>query len=184
MKNREIWLNLSIFVSTNFIFMTKIRLAYRIVIDSSSTFIWDKYVFEDTYKEYLMQQQLFNTKANPKATFRELISENEKANQLHYLVGMAANAYVGQLKGNFHRVTDVLGKHFFPFLNFQLDIINSDITDISKHRIGITFYSPLLVLIDTTNQQYLLSTEVEKENEFQTLVFQMQPNLAICYYEK
>lgn len=164
--------------------MTKIRLAYRIVIDSSSTFVWDKYVFEDTYKEYLMQQQLFNSKENPKSTFRELVSENEKANQLHFLVGMAANGYVEQLKGNFHRVTDVLGNHFFPFINFHLDIINTDITDSSKHKIGITFYSPLMVLLDTINNQYLVSKEAEKETGFQTLAFQMQPNLAICYYEK
>ncbi|MGC4040585.1 MAG: hypothetical protein QM710_07335 [Flavobacterium sp.] len=164
--------------------MTKIRLAYRTVIDSSSTFIWDKYVFEDTYKEYLMQQQLFNSKENPKATFRELVSENEKAAQLHFLVGMAASGYVEQLKGNFHRVGDALGNSFFPFTNFQLDIINTDITDSSKHKIGITFFSPLLVLIDTVNNHYLVSTETEKENGFQTLMFAMQPNLAICYYEK
>ncbi|WP_333599238.1 hypothetical protein [Flavobacterium sp.] len=164
--------------------MTKIRLAYRIVIDTASTFAWDKYVFEDTYKEYLMQQQLFASKENPKTTFRELLNENEKANQLHFLVSMAANGYVEQLKGNFHRVTDVLGNHFFPFTNFQLDIINTDITDSSKHKIGITFYSPMLVLVDIINNHYLVSTETEKETGFQTLEFAMQPNLAICYYEK
>lgn len=164
--------------------MTKIRLAYRIVIDSSSTFSWDRYVFEDTFKEYLLQHQLFNSKENPKATFRELVSENEKANQLHFLVGMAAAGYIEQLKGNFHRVTDALGNSFFPFTNYQLDIINTDSNDSSKHKIGITFYSPLLVLLDTINNRYLVSTETEKENGFQTLEFAMQPNLTICYYEK
>lgn len=164
--------------------MTKIRLSYRIIVDNNSKFTWDKYVFEDTYKEYLMQHQLFNSKENPKSTFRELLNENEKANQLHFLVGMAAGGYVEQLKGNFHRVTDALGSSFFPFTNFQLDIINTDITDSSKHKIGITFYSPLLVLLDTINNHYLVSTEVEKENGFQTLMFAMLPNLSICYYEK
>lgn len=164
--------------------MTKIRLAYRMVIDSASTFVWDNYVFEDTYKEYLMQQQLFNSKENPKPTFRELLSENEKAIQLHFLVSMAANSYVTQLKGHFYRVSDALGNHFFPFTNYELDIINTDITDISKHKIGITFYSPMLLLLDTVNGHYLVSKEVEKDNGFQTLAFAMQPNLAICYYEK
>lgn len=164
--------------------MTKIRLAYRTIIDSSSTFTWDKYVFEDTYREYLMQQQLFNSKENPKATFRELISENEKANQLHFLIGMAASGYVEQLRGNFHRVSDALGNSFFPFTDFQLDIINTDITDSSKHKIGITFYSPLLVWLDTIDNHYLVSTETEKENGFQTLMFLMQPGLSVCYYEK
>ncbi len=164
--------------------MTKIRLAYRLVIDSTSTFVWDKYVFEDTYREYLMQHQLFNSKENPKTTFRELLSENEKATQLPFLISRAANGYVEQLKGNFHRVTDALGNHFFPFTNYQLDIINTDITDLSKHRIGLTFYSPLLILLDTINNHYLVSTEVEKEDGYTTLEFPLQPNLAICYYEK
>ncbi|WP_162126546.1 hypothetical protein [Flavobacterium phycosphaerae] len=164
--------------------MTKIRLAYRIVIDNSSTFVWDKYVFEDTYKEYLIQQQLFNSKENPKTTFRELLSENEKAYQLHFLTGMAANDYVAQLKGHFHRVTDVLGNHFFPFTNYELDIINTDITDSKKHKIGITFYSPMLLLLDIINNRYLVSTELEKDNGFSILEFAQQPNLAICYYEK
>lgn len=161
----------------------KIRLAYRIVIDASSIFLWDKYVFEDTYKEYLMQSQLFNSKEHPKNTFRELLSENEKAHQLHFLVGMAASGYVEQLKGNFHRVSDVLGNNFFPFVNYQLDIINTDITDISKHKIGITFFSPLFVLLDIINNSYLVSKEIEKENNFETIMFPVQKNLSICYFE-
>lgn len=64
--------------------ISKIRLAYRVIIDSSSTLIWDKYVFEDTYKEYQMQSQQFNSVTDPKNTFRELLSVNEKAEQLHF----------------------------------------------------------------------------------------------------
>ncbi|WP_395632916.1 hypothetical protein [Flavobacterium sp.] len=161
----------------------KIRLAYRITIDNTSSFLWDKYVFEDTHKEYLMQQQLFNDKENPHKTFRELLSANEKASQLHFLVGIAANGYVEQLKGNFHRVYDILGNNYFPFVNYQLDIINTDITDISKHKIGITFFSPLLILVDQINNCYLVSKEVEKNNNFETLMFAIQNNLSICYYE-
>lgn len=164
--------------------MTKIRFAYRITIDNNSSYNWDKFVFEDTYKEYLMQQQLFNSKENPKTTFRELLAENPKASQLHFLVGMAANGYVEQLKGSFHRVPDALGNHFLPFTNYQLDIVNTDINDSSKHKIGITFFSPLLLLLDTINNHYLVTSETEKENGFQTLMFAVQPGLTICYYEK
>jgi len=162
----------------------KIRLAYRIVIDSSSSFMWDKYVWEDTFKEYLMQSQQFNSKENPKTTFRELLTENEKASQLHYLIGIAANSYVEQLKGNFHRVTDVLGNNYFPFTNYQLDIINTDITDPSKHKIGITFYSPLLTLIDIIESNYLVSKNSTPLNGLETLMFPVQPHLSICYYHK
>jgi hypothetical protein len=159
-------------------YKAKIRLAYRIVIDNTSTFIWDKYVWEDTFKEYLMQNQQFNSKENPKNTFRELLSENEKAVQLHYLVGIAANGYVEQLKGDFHRVTDVLGNNYFPFVNYQLDIINTDIRDLSKHKIGITFYSPVLA------GNYLVSKSCEAVDGMETLMFPVQPLLSICYYQK
>jgi hypothetical protein len=162
-------------------YKSKIRLAYRLVIDNTATFIWDKYVFEDTFKEYLMQQQQFNSKENPKKTFRELLAENEKANQLHFLVGIAANSYVEQLKGNFHRITDILGNNYFPFTNYRLDIINTDINDISKHKIGITFYSPLLTYLGIVENNYLISKNIENTNEFETLLFPVQPYLSICY---
>lgn len=163
--------------------ITKIKLAYRIVIDSSSTLLWDKYVFEDTFKEYQMQSQQFNSESNPKNTFRELLSENEKANQLHFLTGIAASGYVEQLKGNFHRVTDVLGNNYFSFINYQLDIINSDITDASKHRIGITFYSPLLNYFGIFEGNYLISKNTENTNEYETIMFPVQKNLSICYIQ-
>lgn len=164
--------------------ITKIKLAYRIIIDSSSTFLWDKYVFEDTYKEYQMQSQQFNSDANPKNTFRELLAENEKAEQLHFLTGIAASGYVDQLKGNFHRVSDVLGNHYFPFINYQLDILNTDSTDASKHRIGITFYSPLLSYFGIIEGNYLVSKNTENANEYETIMFPVQKHLSICYIKK
>lgn len=163
--------------------ITKIKLAYRIVIDQSSAFLWDKYVFEDTFKEYQMQSQQFNSEANKKNTFRELISENEKAVQLHFLTGIAASGYVEQLKGNFHRVTDVLGNNYFPFINYQLDIINTDVTDSTKHKIGMTFYSPLLNYFGIIEGNYLVSKNIEDKNEYETLMFPVQDNLSICYIQ-
>lgn len=164
--------------------ISKIRLAYRVIIDSSSSIIWDKYVFEDTFKEYKMQSQQFNSKENPKNTFRELLSENEKASQLHFLVGIAADSYIQQLKGNFYRVSDVLGNQYFPFINYQLDIINSDVTDISKHKIGITFYSPLLSYFGIIEGNFVVSKNIENTNGYETIMFPVQPHLSICYIQK
>lgn len=164
--------------------MRKIKLAYRIILDSSSTFLWDKYVFEDTFKEYQMQSQQFNSETNPKNTFRELLSENPKAEKLHFLTGMAASGYVDQLKENFHRVSDVLGNNYFPFINYKLDIINTDTTAIAKHRIGITFYSPLLNYFGIIEGNYLVSLNTDDGNEFETLMFPVQKNLSICFVQK
>ncbi|MFV0564811.1 MAG: hypothetical protein ACK5NB_03155 [Flavobacteriaceae bacterium] len=161
----------------------KIRLAYRMVIDANAQTTWEKYIFEDTYKEYLLQHQKFNTTENLAKTFRELLSVNDKASQLHFLTGIAANGYINQLKGNLYNVPDVLGNNFFPIDGFKTDIVNTDITNISKHKIGITFFSCPLVLIDRINNCYLVSKEVEKNNGLDTLMFPFRENLSICYYE-
>jgi hypothetical protein len=161
----------------------KIRLAYRIIIDASSTAAWDRYIFEDTYREYLMQQQMFNTKEAPATTFRELLSVNPKAEQLHFLTGMAAQNYIAQLKGNFYRVQDVLGTTFFPFVNYRLDIVNTDSTDSTKHKIGITMISPPLTYLGIVNNCYLVSTETEEKQGYETIMFPVQAQLSIAYYE-
>ncbi|MES2488082.1 MAG: hypothetical protein V4581_19300 [Bacteroidota bacterium] len=163
---------------------TKIRLAYRVVIDNTVTQAWDRYIFEDTYREYLMQHQLFNNKETPKATFRELLSENPKAEQLHFLTGMAAESYVNQLKGQFYRVADVLGNTFFPFTGYRLDIVNTDSNDITRHKVGITFYSPLLTYMGIVNNCYLVSKDTSAGNPgHETIMFAVQPQLSVCYYE-
>jgi len=162
----------------------KIRLAYRVVIDSTATQAWDRYIFEDTYREYTMQQQLFNSTEAPKNTFRELLSDNPKAEQLHFLAGMAAESYVAQLKGQFYRVADVLGTTYFPFTGYRLDIVNTDITDSSRHKVGITFYSPELVYFGIINNCYLISKDISGGHSgHETLMFPAQPMLSICYYE-
>jgi hypothetical protein len=53
--------------------MTKglIRFCYLKIIDASSTSHWDKYVFEDTYKEFFMQAQQFDQQKKY-TTFQEI----------------------------------------------------------------------------------------------------------------
>lgn len=161
----------------------KIRLAHRIIIDNASTAAWDRFIYEDTYKEYLMQQQLFNTAGQQQpGTFRELLSVNPKAEQLHFLTGMAAGNYVSQLNGKFYRLTDVLGNTFFPFDNYRLDIINTDINDITRHKIGITLYSPVFTYLGLVNNCYLVSVNTTENTGHDTLMFPAQ-QLSICYYE-
>jgi hypothetical protein len=162
----------------------KIRLAYRAVIDNSCSTAWERYIFEDTYKEYLMQQQLFNNKEQPATSFRELMAENPKAEQLHFLTGIAANSYVQQLKGFLFLVPDALGNNLLPFEGFRFDIINTDITDISRHKVGVTFFSPLFTYLGTVNNCYLVSKNTATKAGYDTVMYPLQPQLAICYYEE
>lgn len=161
----------------------KIRLALRVIIGQSSVANWEKYIFEDTHKEYLMQQQRFNSKEEPVNTFRELLAVNPGADQLHFLTGIAADSYIAQFNKSFYRYTDVLGSAFFPFTGYKFDIINTDITDVSKHKVGITFYSPLFTFLGVINNAYLVSLNTDDATGYETLMFPLQSQLSICYYE-
>src|SRR5438477_12598667 len=80
--------------------MTKriITICYRKGIDAGSQKTWDKYVFESSYKEFLMQAQFFNQEKN--TTFAELLIHKNGADKLHFLVSASIVGYVEQLKGN------------------------------------------------------------------------------------
>ena len=73
-----------------------IRFCYLKVVDASSTGIWEKLVFEDTYKEFFMQAQQFDQQKKY-TTFQEILKNNPDADQMHYLVSTAAISYIRQL---------------------------------------------------------------------------------------
>ena len=65
-----------------------IRLCYRKVIDASSSKTWEKYVFDSTYAEFLMQSQYYN-QGKKYNSFGELIRNVPGAEKLHFLVSAA-----------------------------------------------------------------------------------------------
>ena len=163
-----------------------VRFAYRIVINQHSSTAWEKYLWESTYQEFLMQAQLFNDKTQPALTFKELLSKNEKAEQLHFLVSMAAHPYILQWKSKIYHLADTLGNNFMPFNYCQLDIIDSNIKDIKAHEIGLTFYTPVLSLIDIWEGHYLISLDENLQNlseGLETLMYKMQNRLSIAYFK-
>ncbi|WP_250255719.1 hypothetical protein [Chryseobacterium sp. Marseille-Q3244] len=164
--------------------MKKIKLAFRIIIDQSSEMTWDRYVFEDTYFEYKIQHQAYDHPENPVKNYWELLQKNPAAKQIPFLLSGAASNYVSQLGGIIKSLPDVLGNTFFPFETFKLDLVSSHTEDASKHKIGLTFISPELFLIDIIDQKYLLSKETEKENGFEIFMFPFHPQVSIVYYEK
>lgn len=161
----------------------KIKLAFRIVIDQNSEMIWDKYIFEDTYFEYKIQHQVFDDKENPVKNYWELLAKNPGANKIPFLLSSAVTNYVSQLNGEIKSLPDVLGNMYFPIENFKLDLISSSTEDSSKHKIGLTFYTPELLLIDIIDNKYLLSKDFESENGFETFMFAFHPKVAISSYQ-
>lgn len=164
----------------------QVRFAFRIVINQHSRTDWEKYIWESTYQEFLMQSQLFNEKAAPLFTFKEILSKNEKAEQLHFLVSMAAHPYILQWKGKIYHLGDNLGNNFMPFSQYKMDIIDSNIKDKNAHEIGITFFTPLMSLIDIWEGYYLISLDENLDTlseGVQTLMFKLQARLSVTFYK-
>lgn len=156
-----------------------IRLCYRKIIDSSSQKVWEHLVFEDSYSEFKMQCQRFN-EGNRFSSFGEMIANNPSAEQLHFLTSNTAAAYVKQLNGKIPDVLNTLGRHFLPFSNFRFEIINSDIKDISKHKVAINFFSEPITWVDRIGEKMIVSINSAVENgELLTETLVLQPFVSI-----
>ncbi|OCX51416.1 hypothetical protein BEL04_15420 [Mucilaginibacter sp. PPCGB 2223] len=158
----------------------KIRLVYRKIIDAAAENIWEKYVFDATYAEFLMQSQLYNAETQYH-TFSELRNNVPKAEKLHFLVSASVTPYLQQLNGKMPDVLNNLGKLFVPFGSYKFEIVESDIRDKSKHRIAIELFSKPMTWIDTIGNQLLVSVQQPDGDNAETLteLFAMQPYLSI-----
>jgi hypothetical protein len=157
-----------------------VRLCYRKVIDASSQKVWDKYVFESTYTEFLLQAQFYNREKKYTA-FSDILINVANADKLHYLVSAAVIDYLRQLDGKTPDILNNLGKHFLRFKNYQFEIINSDITNKKIHQVAINFFSEPLVWHDTIDNYLLLSSAGQEQQEDGALadLVQLQPFLSI-----
>lgn len=163
-----------------------IRLLYRKIITVASQDPWEKFVFENTYKEFLMQVQTINPDKKH-FTFGELIHNVPGAEKLHFLVSASVTGYLKQLNGKVPDIINSIGKRFLPFKGYKFEIINSDTRDRSKHQIGINFISEPLPWYDTIDNQLLVSVNAgakDEHSEILTEMFSMQPYLSIYSLKK
>ena len=135
---------------------TIIRLCYRKIIDAASQKSWDKYVWEDSYRELMMQSQMYNADKKYKL-YSELVRSVKEAEKLPYLVSTAVVNYLKQLNGVMPDVVSVLNKSCVPFRNYKFEIIESDLTNGAAHKIAIDFISEPLMWHDTVNGCLLVS---------------------------
>lgn len=162
-----------------------IRLAYRKVIDTTSTAAWEKCVFNDSYNEYLMQSQLYNKNRQYK-TFGELVQHVPAAEKLHFLVSASVTGYVKQFNGMIPAVTNAQGKPYLPFKGYRFEILNTDITNAAKHSVAISFITEPLTWIDTIGNQLLISVSIQgqEDAELLTELVALQPSLSIHSYKQ
>jgi hypothetical protein len=156
-----------------------IRLCYRKVIDINSSKPWDKFVFDDTYTEFLLQSQLYNQEKKY-TSFSDIIAHVPAAEKLHFLVSAAVIGYLKQLQGKVPDLLNSLGRLFLPFNQYRFEIINSHVKDKTKHQVAINFFTDHLVWHDTINNQLLISIPGNTENgEVLTELFTLPPFVSI-----
>lgn len=141
-----------------------IRLCYRKIIDASSQKTWDKYVFDSTYSEFLMQSQFYNQQKKY-SSFGELKQNVPGAEKLHFLVSAAIVGYLKQLDGVIPDILNNLGKHFLKFTGYRFEIINSDIKNKANHQVAINFFSEPLAWHDTLGGYLPVSPLNGEKNE-------------------
>jgi hypothetical protein len=160
--------------------MKIIRLIYRKLIDATATKDWDQLLFEGSWYEYLLQEQNFN-KGKKYNTFAELIANVPDADKLHFLVTPAIVGYLRQLNGRVPDIANSIGKTFLPFKGYKFEIINTDITNKSKHQVAVSFITEPLTWHDTIGNQLLLSAVDNQTENGETLteMLSLQPFLGI-----
>ncbi|RZL21015.1 MAG: hypothetical protein EOO96_24530 [Pedobacter sp.] len=155
-----------------------ITICYRKIIDINSKTPWEKLVFEDSFKEFKIQSQLYN-QDKKHTTFSALLHEVAGAEKLHFLVSGAIIDYIRQLKDIVPDIVNNIGRHFLSFDKFKFEIINSDINNIEKHAVSICFFSHPLIWHNTIGQYLLTSPHNNSEGEILTNMFAIQPFLTI-----
>jgi hypothetical protein len=163
-----------------------IHFTYKHIITQRAETAWEQHIINETYDEFLIQQAIFQNENSIQQTFRNLLKCNNKAEQLHHLLGARIEPSISLLNENIYKISDVLGQNYLQFINYRLELIQSDIQDKNLHQIAIYFLSKEYILHEIINNTYLISrTDDSFENKFyETLQFENQPYLSISHIKK
>ena len=162
-----------------------IKLAYRQIIDSGSKGKFERDVLKISYEEFFMKSQAYNQEKKFK-TFKEMVANDGKANSLHYKSGFAIGNLVEQLNQEIPDLQDALGKS----LNFEMhkfEIIDSDITNPTPHKVAITYFTGILTFFGNMGE-FLLLSDGDKLNQspiesLETFILKMREGLSIINYQ-
>lgn len=155
-----------------------IRLAYRQIIDATTSSPFEQQVFRATWSEFCIQQQSFS-KGRPLFTWAEIKDSFPKSNPaLPFKVSFSIAGIINALDKQIPGLQDTLGIHTIPYQQHRFELIRSDVNDASQHQVSITWISAELPLYEVICDQLLLSLQPP-----QTFLLKMQPGLSIISYE-
>lgn len=133
-----------------------IQISVKKIIDNQAQSTWDRYVFDDTYQEFLLQSQFYNQEKKF-TTFREIIERNPVAQKLNFLVSAAILPYLAQLNNILYDIPDLFGNPFLKFTGYKFEIVDSSIKDKSLHRIALTLISEEITWLETIDTKLLVA---------------------------
>ncbi len=164
-----------------------INLSFKQYLNPNTEDAFERAVIEASYKEFVERSKVYNPEMAYK-TFSEIVESDGKANSLHYKCGLAISPCVDGLKSRIPVLTDNAGNHI-KFVNRQFHILESDITDISKHRVSITYLTDLMTLLDNIGEYLVLAYGNKAEcllnwqgELIDTFLLKMVPGLSVCNY--
>jgi hypothetical protein len=162
-----------------------IKLSYRQVIDHTSGSDFEKKVFKDSYAEWLMQVQRYN-KDNQFTSFQSIVANDPKANSLHYKVGFSIGLYVQELNRQIPGLRDAQQSISIPFVEHQLEIVDSDVRDVRQHVVAITYTTDAISYIGNAGEFLILSFDDPGQLApgawISTFLLPMQSGLTISGY--
>ena len=163
-----------------------IKLAYRQVIDADNKGNFEKSVLSISYEEFFMKSQAYDKEQKFK-TFKEMVANDPKANSLHYKSGFAIGNLIEQLNKKIPELQDTLGKNL-DFEMHAFEVIDSDITNLSAHKVAITYITGILTFYGNMGE-YMLLAAGDKLNQtstepVETFLLKVQHSLSVINYQQ
>ncbi len=163
-----------------------VKLAYRQVIDADNKGNFEKSVLSISYEEFFMKSQAYDKEQKFK-TFKEMVANDPKANSLHYKSGFAIGNLIEQLNKKIPELQDTLGKNL-DFEMHSFEVIDSDITNPSAHKVAITYITGILTFYGNMGK-YMLLAAGDKLNQtptepVETFLLKVQHSLSVISYQQ
>lgn len=160
----------------------RIRLAFRQVIDAGTARTdFEKAVFADTYHEFRVQIQTYNPD-NAFTTWQQVREAIPQASPtLPIRVGFAIGLYVGGLNNQIPGLVNALDQPV-AFREHQFSLLESDLTDRSRHQVAITYLTDTLTWLATVGSTLLLAAGDPAAGPVDTFMVALQPGLSIVSY--
>lgn len=162
-----------------------IRLAYRHIIDENPKSNFEKNAFNDSYKEFLLKIQAYNTE-NKLTRFSDIVAKDGRANSLHYKSSFAIVYHLGELNQIIPDLTDTAGRHKIPFEVPEFKILESDTLNKQLHKVAVIYITGIFTLYENFGEYLLLAfgdqSAVNAGEPVETFTLKMNDQLSVIEY--